>query len=126
IHIHLAQEVPFLNKADILFTLDAIPENSKVIINASDTEYIAHDILDSIREFRDIRAPLRNVDVTLIVFKEAYDLANTENDIKNVSIEHDWFMESHDKFKTSSQLITEIKPVDSQGKEMDMYTTKVK
>ena len=45
IHIHLAQEVSFLNKAAILFTLDAIPENSKVIINASDTVYIAHDIL---------------------------------------------------------------------------------
>lgn len=126
IHIHLAQEVSFLNKAAILFTLDAIPENSKVIINASDTVYIAHDILDSIREFRDIRAPLRNVDVTLIGFKEAYDLANTETDIKNVSIEHDWFMERRDKFKTSSQVITEIKSVNSQGKEMDIYKTKVK
>src|SRR5690554_4598407 len=126
IHIHLAQEVSFLNKAAILFTLDAIPENSKVIINASDTVYIAHDILDSIREFRDIRAPLRNVDVTLIGFKEAYDLANTETDIKYVSIEHDWFMERRDKFKTSSQVITEIKSVDSQGKEMDIYKTKVK
>src|SRR5690606_28788496 len=121
IHIHLAQEVSFLNKAAILFTLDAIPENSKVIINASDTVYIAHDILDSIREFRDIRAPLRNVDVTLIGFNEAYDLANTETDIKDVTIVHDWFMERRDKFKTSNQVITEIKTVDSQGKEMDIY-----
>lgn len=108
IHIHLAQEVSFLNKAAILFTLDAIPEGSKVIINASDTVYIAHDILDSIKEFRDIRAPLLNVDVTLIGFKEVYDLANTETDIRKVSIEHDLLMKHRKRHKTSSQVITEI------------------
>ncbi len=108
IHIHLAQEVSFLNKAAILFTLDAIPEDSKVIINASDTVYIAHDILDSIKEFRDIRAPLRNVDVTLIGFKEEYDLDNTETDIRKVSIEHDLLMKHRKRHKTSSQVITEI------------------
>ena len=46
IHIDLAQEVSFLNKAAIKETLASIPENSKVIINASDTVYIAHDVLD--------------------------------------------------------------------------------
>src|SRR5690606_375303 len=126
IHIHLAQEVSFLNKAAILFTLDAIPENSKVIINASDTVYIAHDILDSIREFRDIRAPLRNVDVTLIGFKEAYDLANTETDIKKVSIEHNLIMQHRERHKTSSQVITEIKSIDIDGNEVEIYKTKSK
>lgn len=126
IHIHLAQEVSFLNKAAILFTLDAIPENSKVIINASDTVYIAHDILDSIREFRDIRAPLRNVDVTLIGFKEAYDLANTETDIRKVSIEHNLLMKHRERLKTSSQVITEIKSVDMEGNEIEIYKIKKK
>jgi hypothetical protein len=42
-----------LNKAAIKSTLNDIPENSKVIISAEDTVYIAHDILDLIREFRD-------------------------------------------------------------------------
>ena len=109
IHIHLAQEVSFLNKAAILFTLDAIPEDSKVIINASDTVYIAHDILDSIREFRDIRAPLRNVEVTLIGFKEEYNLANTDTDIRQVSIEHALLMEHRNNLKSSNEVITEIK-----------------
>lgn len=117
IHIHLAQEVSFLNKAAILFTLDAIPENSKVIINASDTVYIAHDILDSIREFRDIRAPLRNVDVTLIGFKEEYNLENTETDIRKVSIEHDLLIKHRQRHKTSSQVITEIKSVENESVE---------
>jgi MFS superfamily sulfate permease-like transporter len=40
IHIDLAQEVSFLNKAAIKSTLNAIPENSRVIINAHDTVYI--------------------------------------------------------------------------------------
>ena len=56
IHIDLAQEVSFLNKAAIKMTLAKIPENSKVIINAHDTVYIAHDILDLIHEFKTTRA----------------------------------------------------------------------
>lgn len=113
IHIHLAQEVSFLNKAAILFTLDKIPEGSKLIINASDTVYIAHDILDSIREFRDIRAPLRDVEVTLIGFKEEYNLANTTTDIRNVSIEHNLIMKHRERLKTSGQVLKEIKSLET-------------
>ncbi len=114
IHIHLAQEVSFLNKAAILFTLNKIPNGSKLIINASDTVYIAHDILDSIREFRDIRAPLRNVEVTLIGFKDVYNLENTTTDVKNVSIEHNLIINHRKRFKTSNQIITEIKKNESE------------
>lgn len=126
IHIHLAQEVSFLNKAAILFTLDKIPRDSKVIINASDTVYIAHDILDSIREFKDIRAPLRNVDVTLIGFKEEYNLENTETDIRQVSIEHDLLMKHRQRHKVSSEVITEIKSVDENGGEVPKVKKKKK
>ena len=52
IHIDLAQEVSFLNKSAIKSTLLEIPENSKVVINATDTVYIAHDVLDLIKEFK--------------------------------------------------------------------------
>lgn len=109
IHIHLAQEVSFLNKAAILLTLDAIPENSKVIINASDTVYIAHDILDSLREFRDIRAPLNDIDVSLIGFKDEYDLENTNTDVQHVSVEHKEIIKHHKRHQTSSEVINEIK-----------------
>lgn len=111
IHIHLAQEVSFLNKAAILITLNKIPENSKVIINASDTVYIAHDILDSIKEFKEIRSVEKNIDITLIGFKDVYQLNNTETDIRKVSIEHDLLMKHRQRHKTSSQVITEIKKV---------------
>ena len=74
IHIDLAQEVSFLNKSAIKTTLSEIPENSKVIINASDTVYIAHDVLDLIKEFKKIRSKEENIKVKLIGFKKAYEL----------------------------------------------------
>lgn len=88
IHIDLAQEVSFLNKAAIKSTLKAIPENSKVIINAQDTVYIAHDILDLIREFKTTRAIDENIKVKLKGFKKAYQLQNTDDSLNKVTIEH--------------------------------------
>jgi len=89
IHIDLAQEVSFLNKAAIKATLNDIPEGSVVIIDASDTVYIAHDVLDLIQEFRDIKAPEQDITVTLTGFKEEYELENTANSGKqNVFVEH--------------------------------------
>jgi MFS superfamily sulfate permease-like transporter len=87
IHIDLAQEVSFLNKAAIKTTLNTIPENSKVVIDASDTVYIAHDVLDLIQEFRDIKSKEMNVKVKLVGFKKAYELDDADHK-QNVFIEH--------------------------------------
>lgn len=89
IHIDLAQEVSFLNKAAIKLTLNNLPENSKVVINASDTVYIAHDVLDLIKEFRTINSVEKNIEVSLIGFKEAYELENSQNENNHVFMEHD-------------------------------------
>ncbi|RYD87412.1 MAG: SulP family inorganic anion transporter, partial [Sphingobacteriales bacterium] len=96
IHIDLAQEVSFLNKAAIKATLNDIPENSKVVIDAADTVYIAHDVLDLIQEFRDIKAVENNIEVVLVGFKDAYELENTAMGRENVFIEH---AEQKDKIK---------------------------
>lgn len=87
IHIDLAQEVSFLNKAAIKSTLNDLPENSKVIINATDTVYIAHDILDLIREFKTTRAIDENIKVKLKGFKKAYQLENSESFKNTVTVE---------------------------------------
>lgn len=87
IHIDLAQEVSFLNKAAIKSTLNEIPENSKVVINAAETVYITHDVLELITEFKNIKAKDQNIEVMLINFKKEYKLENTEN-INHVFIEH--------------------------------------
>ena len=77
IFIELAQEVSFLNKAAIKQTLATLPENSSVVIDASASTYIAHDILTLIEEFRDIVSKEKNIYLELIGFKGAYDIDNT-------------------------------------------------
>ena len=88
IHIDLAQEVSFLNKAAIKTTLNEIPRDSEVIINAQDTVYIAHDVLDLIKEFKKIRAKEANIKLKLIGFKKAYDLVNSGEEGKHIFVEH--------------------------------------
>ena len=79
IKIRLAEEVSFLNKAAIRQTLDHIPKNSTVHIDASRTEYIDFDVLELIKEFRDIKAPLKKVSCVLVGFQEKYQIENHLN-----------------------------------------------
>lgn len=72
IRIKLAQEVSFLNKAAIKLTLEDLPENSKVLIDASDSSYIDFDVLESIREFAKEKAPKKGIEVTLLGFRDKY------------------------------------------------------
>ena len=88
LHIDLAQEVSFLNKAAIKSTLFSIPENSKVIIDATQTVYIAHDVLDLIKEFKEIKAIEENIEVRLIGFRQEYDIENSNESEKHVYVEH--------------------------------------
>jgi MFS superfamily sulfate permease-like transporter len=76
ITIKLAEEVSFLNKAAIRETLDHMPEQSKVVIDASNTKYIDFDVLEQIKEFRDIKAPLKKIELTLKNFHDSYKIQN--------------------------------------------------
>ena len=50
-HLVLAEEVSFFNKASVVKALDRIPENSKVIIDASNNQsYVAYDVVELIQE----------------------------------------------------------------------------
>ncbi|ATL46617.1 hypothetical protein COR50_05145 [Chitinophaga caeni] len=79
IRIELAQEVSFLNKANILLTLDHMPKDSTVVIDASTTVYIDNDVLEILREFTQIKAPQKNIKVVLTGFKDVYNIRNTEH-----------------------------------------------
>lgn len=79
IRIHLSEEVSFLNKAAIRETLDKLPENSTVVIDATNTSYIDFDVLELIKEFRDIKAPIKNITSKLVGFKEKYQIENELN-----------------------------------------------
>ena len=84
ITIKLAQEVSFLNKAAIKSTLASIPVGSKLIIDASNTKYIDFDVVELIKDFRNVKAEDKEIDLTLKGFKDQYDLDNTE--FKHVKI----------------------------------------
>lgn len=74
IHIDLAQEVSFLNKAAIKATLAALPENSNVLVNADSTVYIDHDVLELLRDFVNFGAKDKNINITLKNFKPEYKM----------------------------------------------------
>ncbi|MCW3086651.1 MAG: sulfate permease-like transporter, superfamily [Sediminibacterium sp.] len=76
INIHLSEEVSFLNKASIRETLDHIPQNATVVIDASRTKYIDFDVLELIKEFRDIKAPLKHITCRTVSFREKYGIDN--------------------------------------------------
>ncbi len=79
VEIKLAQEVSFLNKAGIKMALQKLPEGSKVIIDASHTEYIDYDVLELIREFHDTRAADKNIRMSLVGFKQIYKVPTTNS-----------------------------------------------
>ncbi|MFZ1705399.1 MAG: SulP family inorganic anion transporter [Saprospiraceae bacterium] len=87
IHFDLAQEVSFLNKAAIKLTLGHLPNDSTVIINAANSEYIAHDVLDIVREFQEFGAAEKGIKVELVGFKDKYNIPNTMEDFKGIWVE---------------------------------------
>src|SRR5690606_1656213 len=52
ITIELAENVSFINKASIMNTLKMVPDNAKVIINASRTVSMDQDVREIINNFR--------------------------------------------------------------------------
>lgn len=79
IHIDLAQEVSFLNKAAIKQTLAHLPENSQVVINAANTLYIDHDVVELIKDFVRQGSKDKGITVSLVGFREAYKIENTSH-----------------------------------------------
>ncbi|MEO0474217.1 MAG: SulP family inorganic anion transporter, partial [Bacteroidota bacterium] len=60
IHILLSEDVSFLNKASIKHTLEQLPDDSYVILDASKTKNIHPDVIEIIEDFR-INAGTRNI-----------------------------------------------------------------
>lgn len=70
----LAEEVSFLNKSSIKETLNKLPENTNLTIDAGKSQYIDFDVLDIIKEFSQSQAPDKNIKVALVGFKDSYKL----------------------------------------------------
>jgi MFS superfamily sulfate permease-like transporter len=85
IKLTLAQEVSFLNKASIKETLEHIPSNSSLIIDASRTQYIDFDVLELIIDFAETRAPEKDITVSLLDFKNRYNIPKTVTETEIVA-----------------------------------------
>ena len=66
-HFALAEEVSFFNKASIMAALEAIPANSKVIIDCTKSKSIAYDVREYINDYP-LHAQLKNITVETINF----------------------------------------------------------
>ena len=111
IKLTLAQEVSFLNKASIKQTLNKLPKNSAVIIDASETEYIDFDVLDLIRDFAGSSAADKGIRLSLIGFKDHYSVPRLDNEREVLKP----FMQETEAPKRSSGSHTELLEQLGQG-----------
>jgi MFS superfamily sulfate permease-like transporter len=68
-HLVLAEEVSFFNKASVHNALDKIPDNSKVIIDCSNSKSISFDVVEMIQEFK-TTAKTKGITVETVNFIE--------------------------------------------------------
>lgn len=68
--LRLGQHVTFLQRARVARILDRFEAGSRLILDASATEYIDPDVRDLIREYQELKAPARGVELRLVGFRE--------------------------------------------------------
>ncbi|GGX22244.1 SulP family inorganic anion transporter [Aquimarina muelleri] len=84
IQMELAQEVSFLNKAAIKQTFIHLPENTNVVVDASNTVYIDHDVLQLIKDFVNFGSKEKNIKVELVGFRKEYKIENSTTHVTSV------------------------------------------
>jgi carbonic anhydrase len=76
LHIELADQVSFLNRGALVHALQAVPRGGQVLLDARRTDYIDPDLLSVIRDFKDQTAPARGVELSLLGFRDKYNLGD--------------------------------------------------
>lgn len=79
IRLELAPQVSFFNKPSIYNALHQIPNESQLVIDASNSDYIDYDVLESIKEFRSVVAPERDINLSLLGFKDKHNVNDDIN-----------------------------------------------
>jgi carbonic anhydrase len=72
LHIELSNQVSFLNRAALEAALWEAPDGSRILLDARRTDYIDPDVLSLIRDFYYRTAPVHNIQMTMVGFKENY------------------------------------------------------
>ncbi len=74
IHLELANQVSFLNRAVLDRALNEVPHGGHVLLDARQTVYIDPDVLSLIHDYKWRTGPARSVKVSLLGFREKYQL----------------------------------------------------
>ena len=74
VHLELANQVSFLNRAVLDNALNEIPHGGHVLLDARHTVYIDPDVLGMIHDFKEKTGPARSVNVSLMGFRSKYHL----------------------------------------------------
>lgn len=72
--LELPNQVSFLNKASIKSTLWDVPDHSKVVIDATYSNFIDNDVLEIIVDFKDVISKERGIQLNILGLKEQYQL----------------------------------------------------
>ncbi len=98
LRIELANQVSFLSRAALDSVLRKVPKGGRVLIDASNSDYIDPDILALIRDFDNKVAPARRVQVSLIGFESRYEM-------KDVCHSVDYTKTNHQRSVTPSEAL---------------------
>ncbi len=74
LHVELANQVSFLNRAALDQVFNSIRRGGHILLDAQNTVYIDPDILSMIHDFKEKTAPIRGVQVSLRGFRDRYKL----------------------------------------------------
>ena len=118
LHIVLANQVSFLNRAALSKVLDEVPSGGHILLDALSTDYIDPDVLELIREFSEQTAPARGVEVSMVGFRRKYQLEDrtqyvdySTRDIQS-SLTPDQVLQilkdGHERFKSGHRLTRDL------------------
>ncbi len=118
VRIELANQVSFLNLAALDQALNDIPRGGHVLLDAQGTDYIDPDVLSLIREFMETAAPARGVEVSLLGFRQKYQLQDqtqyvdfTSRDLQDALTPEQVVQilkDGHERFRTGRRLTRDL------------------
>jgi carbonic anhydrase/SulP family sulfate permease len=81
LHLVLPTQATFLNLRSVQRALEAVPRGGHVLIDASQCDFLDPDVAAMLTEYRDVTAPARSVQVSMVGFR---DTQRFENEIQFV------------------------------------------
>ncbi len=112
--VELANQVSFLNRAEVRRVLDGMPRGRHVLLDATNSVYIDPDILETVREYRDSIGPARGVVISTKGFRPKYEIEDEIRfvDFSSREVQQDlsparaleYMRAGNERFRTGKQL----------------------